>query len=150
MQATPRHDPDRLLDRLDVLVAALVPPGAPRRTLSELLAILSVAELTTAAVNLGLLAEPGVPWTGPLGVAEQELVRLAPSIRSLALKGGFSTLKELAQRLHDATGEAHRLDPTQSASPGAFAPTAPVSFARPTCTTSLSSLPDGLDTEEGP
>lgn len=111
MQATPRHDPDRLLDRLDVLVAALVPPGAPRRTLSELLAILSVAELTTAAVNLGLLAEPGVPWTGPLGVAEQELVRLAPSIRSLALKGGFSTLKELAQRLHDATGEAHRAGP---------------------------------------
>ncbi|MBK6683702.1 MAG: hypothetical protein IPG45_04460 [Deltaproteobacteria bacterium] len=106
MQATPRHDPDRLLDRLEVLVAALVPPHTPRRNFSELLGILNVTELITAADNLGLLKGPVFRQPGPLSPPELELVRLAPSIRALALKGGFSALKELAQRLHDATSAA--------------------------------------------
>lgn len=103
MQATLRHDPDRLLDRLDVLVTALVPPNPPRRSLTELLGILGVSELTTAAENLRLLDGPVRGPSGPLGPSELELVRLAPSVRALGLKGGFSALKELAQRLHDAT-----------------------------------------------
>lgn len=102
MQATLRHDPDRLLDRLDVLVAALVPPTQPRRGFSELLGILGVSELITAAENLGLLDGPVRSPPGPFGPSELDLVRLAPSVRALGLKGGFSALKELAQRLHDA------------------------------------------------
>lgn len=79
----------------------MAPPLDQPRTFAETLALLAVDELTSAAVNLGLVEEPQEPAL-PRTPAEAAVVRLAPSVRALALRGGFSTLKELAQRLRDA------------------------------------------------